>query len=237
MPQSLTQQSERSLAELDPRPGARVQLESRAPSARYQTQLIGLHEGGSLIVAAPRSGLALNEGARLSMRLISGNYIAAFSTRLLKIAAQPYGYWHLEYPRQIEARRLRQHTRVPVNLVLTVDPYEEQMTLAGHWPVTAYCSDLSIEGACIQTPMALGKANDKVLLTLRLSVAENDQVVLVSARIRSVQPQSGSLSSVVSHGLEFEDLDEDVRLILTAFVYQQFLIETGHIEVLSAGAR
>lgn len=234
MPQSLTQQAVRTLAELDPRPGARVQLESRTPSGRYQTVLIGLHEGSSLIVAAPRSGLALNEGARLTAKLITGNFIVAFSTRLLKIAAQPYGYWHLEYPQQVEVRRLRRHTRVPVNLVLSVDPYEDQMQISGHWPVTAYCTDLSIQGGCIQTPMALGKVNDKVLLTLRLRVADNDQVVLVSARIRSVQPQAGSLSSVVSHGLEFEDLDEDVRLILTAFVYQQFLIETGHIEILSS---
>ncbi|MFW1677196.1 flagellar brake protein [Pontibacter sp. JAM-7] len=233
MPHSLTSQSLRTLAELDPRPGARVQIETRSPSGRYQTTLIGMRESASLIVAAPRSGLAINEGARLTARLMSGNFIAAFSSRLLKIAAQPYGYWHLEYPQQVEVRRLRRHTRVPVNLVISVDPYEEQTTPQMHWPVTGYCNDLSVKGASVSTPTALGKVNDRLLLTFRLRVSDIDQVILIAAQIRNLQPQSGSVSSVVQHGLEFVDLDEDTRLMLTAFVYQQFLLETGHLDILN----
>ncbi|WP_420555337.1 flagellar brake protein [Neptuniibacter marinus] len=222
----------RSLAELNPRIGEKVQIETRAPRARYSVQLLGYRENGSLMVSAPKSSV-VNTGAQVTVRLMTGNFICAFSARILKIQTSPFAYWHLEYPKTTEVRRIRSHTRVPVNLLVSIDEFEQGKGLRHDWPINAYCTDISLSGACVDVPVALGKQGDKLFMTTRFSVAGVDQVILTTALIRSVQPQEGSVSTVVSHGLEFLDLDDDTHLILAGFVYQQFLIETGNLEILS----
>ena len=48
--------------------------------------------------------------------------------------------------------------------------------------------------------------------------------------LRNVHSTSVESGSVYNHGFKFFDLDEDTRLIVAAFVYQQFLIETGNLD-------
>ncbi|WP_286238014.1 flagellar brake protein [Neptuniibacter halophilus] len=222
----------RTLAELNPRIGEKVQIETRSPRGRYSVQLLGYRENGSMMVTAPRMNGAINEGARVTVRLMSGNFICAFSARILKIQTAPFAYWHLEYPEDTEVRRIRSHTRVPVNLLVSVDEFETGKGLRLDWPVNAYCSDISLKGACIDAPATLGKQGDKLFVTTRFKVAGVDQVVLAPALIRSVQPTEGGITKVVRHGVEFLELDDETHLILAGFVYQQFLIETGHLEII-----
>lgn len=121
---TLPRQGEKTLAQLRPQPGEIVRLESHSPPKRYSVQLIGLREGASVIVSAPRQVATtrpLNEGAALTLRLMAGNWVCAFETRLLKIHSAPYPHWHLAYPSRVDAQRVRQHTRVPVNLAVVVD--------------------------------------------------------------------------------------------------------------------
>lgn len=224
-------ETSRTLAELNPRIGEKVQIETRTPRGRYSVQLLGYRENSSLMVSAPKSA-SVNAGAQVTVRLMSGNFICAFSARILKIQTSPFAYWHIEYPAKTEIRRIRSHTRVPVNLLVSIDEFEPDTGLRHDWPINAFCTDISINGACVDASVALGKQGDKLFLTTRFSVAGIDQVVLTSALIRSVQPVEGGGSKVVSHGLEFLDIDDDTHLILAGFVYQQFLIETGNLEIL-----
>ncbi|WP_299182918.1 flagellar brake protein [uncultured Neptuniibacter sp.] len=222
----------RTLAELNPKIGEKVQIETRVPRGRYSVQLLGYRENSSMMVSAPKKVGAVNEGARVTVRLMSGNYICAFSARVLKIQSSPFPYWHLEYPSDTEVRRIRSHTRVPVNLLVSVDEFEADSGLRLDWPVNAYCSDISLNGACVEAPVVLGKKNDKLFLTTRFKVAGVDQVVLTPAIIRSVQSSDGGITKVVSHGVEFLEMDDETHLILAGFVYQQFLVETGNLEIL-----
>lgn len=221
----------RSLSELNPRIGEKVQIETRAPRARYSVQLLGYRENGSMMVSAPKKS-SVNAGALVTVRLMSGNFICAFSAKVLKIQSSPFAYWHLEYPKKTEIRRIRSHTRVPVNLLVSVDEFEPGKGLRHDWPMNVFCTNISLKGACVDAPVALGKQGDKLFLTTRFTVAGIDQVVLTPALIRNIQPQEGSVSPVVTHGLEFLDIDDDTHLILAGFVYQQFLIETGNLEIL-----
>jgi len=223
--------SSRTLSELNPRIGEKVQIETRAPRGRYSVQLLGYRENGSMMVSAPKHS-SVNAGAQVTVRLMSGNFICAFSARILKIQSSPFAYWHLEYPKKTEIRRIRSHTRVPVNLLVSVDEYEPDTGLRHDWPISAMCTDISINGACIDAALPLGKQGDKLFVTTRFSVAGIDQVVLTPVLIRSVHPVEGGVTTVVSHGLEFLDMDDDTHLILAGFVYQQFLIETGNLEIL-----
>jgi len=223
----------RTLAELNPRIGEKVQIETRSPRGKFSVQLLGYREGSSIIVSAPKKSGAVNEGARITVRLMSGNFICAFSAKVLKIQTIPYPHWHLEYPNETEVRRIRSYTRVPVNLVVSVDEYEVGTGLLHDWPLTAMCKDISLKGACVNTSVALGKSGDKLFVTTRFKVAGVDQVVLTPAVIRSVSASEEGITKVVTHGLEFMELDEETHLMLAGFVYQQFLIETGHMEILS----
>ncbi|WP_415895956.1 flagellar brake protein [Neptuniibacter sp. PT34_22] len=233
MTEALAQlKSVRTLAELNPKVGEKVQIETRTPRGRYSVQLLGYRENGSMMVSAPRTSNSINVGSRVTVRLMSGNFICAFSAKLLKIQTSPFAYWHLEYPTDTEVRRIRSHTRVPVNLMVSIDEFELGKGLRLDWPINAYCKDISIKGACIDAPVTLGKKGDKLFVTTRFQVAGADQVVLTPVVIRSVQAAEDGLTKVVSHGVEFEEMDDDTHLILAAFVYQQFLIETGNLEII-----
>jgi len=224
------------LGDLKPEIGAQVRIETHAPRRRYSCKLLGYKEGGSIMISAPVSAgraIVINEGAPLTARLMSGNYIIAFSTRMLKAHSTPFSYWHLEYPKQLETRRIRQHTRVPVNLLVSVDEVEEGSNHFAEWPCTAFCKDISLTGACIDSPHALGRINDRLFLSLRVNVADMDQVILVPAVIRNINQVEGGPATVFSHGVEYLDLDDETRLVLSGFVYQQFLIETGHLDDLA----
>jgi len=232
-PSSLPEQGEKTLAQLRPQPGEIVHLESHSPRKRYSVQLIGLREGGSVIVSAPRQVAmtgGLNEGAALTLRLMAGNWICAFETRLLKIQSSPYPHWHLAYPSRVDTQRVRQHTRVPVNLAVGVD-LDEAMPGGGEYPLRAWCTNIHLAGACIEAPRQLAREGQKIFVTARVRVAGIDHVLLMPALVRNVHESEGGRFSVISHGVEFVDLEEETRLILAGFVYQQHLIEAGLMHV------
>ncbi len=55
-------------------------------------------------------------------------------------------------------------------------------------------------------------------------------MILTPVELRNLHRGSEAGSVVINHGFKFIDLDEDSRLILIAFTYQQFLVETGNLE-------
>ncbi|TCK02541.1 flagellar brake protein [Marinobacterium mangrovicola] len=221
----------KTLAELRPRIGERVRLETRSPRGRHLVQLVGFRENASVIVSAPRNSgtpVLINEGAMLTVRLMAGNWVCAFETRLIRIQNHPYPYWHLAWPQQIDAQRVRHHTRVPVNLRVSVDPDDGGHPTAD-FPVSACCTDIHVAGACLEANRVLGRTGDKIFITARLSVSGIDHVLLAPAIIRSIYESEGGSFSVISHGVEFVDLEEETHLILAGFVYQQYLVETGYL--------
>lgn len=228
---ALDGQVAKTLAELRPQVGERVRLETRSPRGRYTVQLIGFREGGSVIVSAPRNSgtpVPINEGAPLTVRLMAGNWICAFETRLLKVSGSPYPHWHLACPAQVESHRVRHHTRVPVNLAVSVD-VDEMDSASGSFPVKACCTDIHTAGACIEASRILGKAGQKLFVSARVSVNGIDHIILAPAIVRNVYEGESGCFSVIGHGIEFVDLEEDTQLILAGFVYQQYLIETGYL--------
>lgn len=214
--------------ELAPATGSRVHVETRMPANRYVSRLLGYAEGNSIIIQAPVTKDLINEGTRVIIKLASGNFICTFDARILKIQSAPLGYWHLEYPDSINVQQIRRGVRVPVNLKVSMDVFEEE-TQQQHlnWPITAYCKDISLKGACVNTSVLLGRQGDKLFMNTRFQVADIDQMILLPVCIRSIKVSEGKLKKIISHNLEFIDIDEETRLILIAFVYQQALIENG----------
>lgn len=208
--------------------GERLVLEQSSPRARFNVRLVGMQEGGSVIVSAPRGSRQGNvrPGSRFTLRLIAGNWICAFETRLLCVVNEPYAQWHLEYPQHLDVQRLRQRTRVPVALQVAIEPMQTQ---AGAERVAALCTDIHQSGACVESDQPLGEVGQSVYLSARVNVGQGDYQILTPAVIRNRVQREASPYAVYAHGVEFNDLDEDTRLILTGFVYQQFLVETGYL--------
>lgn len=221
----------KTLAELNPVIGERIRLEVRSPRQRLSVQLIGLKEGQSLLVSAPRqTGSALlHAGTRFTARMMNGNYLCTFETRLQQVQSQPFIYWHLGYPQQVELRKVREHTRVPMNLAVRIEPDEFGM-LSGSPVITACCRDLSLSGAKIDAPRILGQPGDALYITARVSVAGMDHMLLLPAKICNQYQSASGLLNAFSHGVEFIDLEEETRLILAGFIYQQQLLDSGYLE-------
>jgi len=223
--------SEKGLAELSPAIGEKIRLEIRSPRQRLGAQLIGMKENQSLLVTAPRlsgSGL-VHAGTRMTARMMCGNYLCTFETRLLQIQSQPFSYWHLAYPRQIEQSRVRQHLRVPMNLMVRVEA--DEFTLPGSAPaITACCRDLSLSGARIEAARSLGQPGDRLYITARVSVAGLDHMLLLPARICNLYQSASGVLNAFSHGVAFIDLEEDTQLVLAGFIYQQQLLDSGYLE-------
>ncbi|UTW13798.1 flagellar brake domain-containing protein [Marinobacterium rhizophilum] len=217
------------LAQLRPLPGERLRVESRVPRSRFVSELIGYKVDGSVLISAPRAGAlaaSVSVGSVVTVRLMAGNRICAFSSRLLRVQPQPFAYWHLEYPGSVEVRLIRSHTRVPVRLKVALDTQDDGPGVQSGLPCAALCSDISLQGACVETLHPVGVPGDRLFVTLRIQLAGIDQVLLMPALIRNQQ----SLASGFRFGLEFLELEEDSRVMLAGFVYQQMLLETGYIE-------
>jgi hypothetical protein len=89
-------------------------------------KLIGVHEGHSIVVAAPEdvSSLPIKEGAMYRFRSFSGESIYEFIAALVKICSEPFEYFHIGWPQQqhVEKRELRAAPRVKTELPCMVYP-------------------------------------------------------------------------------------------------------------------
>ncbi len=219
-----------TLAELAPASGEKVRLEVRSPHQRLTVQLLGYKEYQSVLVSAPRQqGLVLHEGVRFTARLMSGNYLCTFETRLLQSQSRPFAYWHLEYPERVEMHRIRAHTRVPIVLSVKVER-EEPGVLMSSESQTAICRDISLQGAQLESRRPLAQSGECLFVTARVCVAGMDHLLLLPAIVRNLQQSEGGLATAFTHGVEFVDLEEETRLLLAGFVYEQQLTSLGGLE-------
>ena len=227
-----TTEQQRPLSELRMQIGEPVRVEIKAPRARFTAKLLGYAVNGGLIISAPATTSnvpLINEGNIAHLRMIGGNRICSFNCKILKQYELPFGYWILEYPQQVEQQRIREHTRVPVRLMASMDDHDE-MSERQDLPASSLCIDISQGGACLQLPRALGEVGDRFYLTTRVQIGDIDQVLLAPVELRNVHSSAAEAGTLYNHGVKFFDLDEDTRLIISAFVYQQFLVETGNLD-------
>lgn len=73
----------------------------------------------------------------------------------------------------------------------------------------------------------MARVGQQLFVTARVSVAAMDHVLLLPARVQNVLESESGRFGVISHGVEFLELEEETRLLLAGFVYQQHLIESG----------
>lgn len=225
---------EKTLADLRLQIGESVRIEIKSPRGRFTAKLLGYSANTGVFISAPVSGASntpalITEGNIVTVRMITGNRICTFQSKILKENDAPFSYWVLEYPRQLDLKLIRRHTRVPVRMMVSIDDHDE-MGDRDDLPCSALCVDISLGGVCIRLPRALGVVGDKFYLTTRVQVGDIDQVLLAPIELRNLHAGGDEVGDAYNHGFKFLDLDEDTRLIIAAFVYQQFLVETGNLD-------
>ncbi len=209
-------------------PGDTIQLQfSDDNTKRFYVKLIGYLPGHSVIVTTPRVDgkiTIIKQDQHFVVRLLTGNTVCGFSTRLIHSSARPYPYLHLSYPDELETTIVRKAQRLTINWIVIVQ--NEEPDKAFDIPETATIIDISTGGAFIKSDRPLGEKGDVLTLSTRLIVGSVDHTLVLPSIIRRAEyPDSQSKDTKYSYGIEFLLSEETDKLILHGFVYEHLAKE------------
>ncbi len=209
--------------------GEILQLQPRNDEAgrRMQVRVIGYLPGQSLIVTTPRSKgnvVIMREGQPFVGRMLVGNRIVGFATRVLRSCARPYPYLHLAYPEKLEQIVVRQAQRVQVRQFVSVGNENPAFTPQEHH--RAHAVDISTSGALVVANEALGEVGDRLLLTCAVKIGGTKKLLRIPSWLRNVHADNADKLAGEDryyHGIEFDVQDEQDVLALHGFVYEQIV--------------
>lgn len=213
-------------------PGETLQLQfvSDPQEMRHYVRLIGHLPGASLIVTTPRRGgsyLLVREDQAVVVRLLSGESVYGFNTKVLRACARPYPYLHLAYPDAFQHIVVRRAQRAVVHLIAAVRNHTREEE-AGGQSLACLIEDLSTTGALISAKEALGDEGDRVSVTARFEVAEFHDDITLSGVIRNCRRRTpaGADGYPYLYGVEFQFLEPRDSMVIYAYVCQE--IAAGH---------
>lgn len=210
-----------------------LQMLEQPERGRFRVTVIGLHEGRNLIVSAPMSNgslLLLREGQMFVVRSLTGKKVLGFRAEIVKCYMNPYPYVHLRIPGDIEEYDVRNAWRVDVELIASVsvlaveqDGGEEEQQTKKERSLPALLQNISTTGCLIQLSDRLDESVSRLMLSLRVDVAEHNRTMKINACVCSHREQHDSESGKIQHlyGLRFEQMEDDHRLMLYCFVYEK----------------
>jgi c-di-GMP-binding flagellar brake protein YcgR len=201
------------------RPGMIVQAQSTGKGAeRYDAQYLGIIEGKGIMVV-PDGVLSLKHGMKAGENFIirgfTGQYDFTFASNVIRLfdysyRDPPLAYALLSYPETIEAKQVRGAMRVRATLPITV------WSNRGTNPVAANFMDLSVAGALIKSPVALGALGELVNLTFAIDFEDEKLDLVVPATIcRNVKANS---EDAFLTGVLFQNISRNDKLALYYFV-------------------
>ena len=122
----------------------------------------------------------------------------------------PFPCLHLAFPNEMAADEVRRAARVSVNLIASVDHlyHSEAVSIV----------DMSTCGCRIVAAKDFVEANDKIEISVKLDVDEISRVVTLPGVVKTHLDNPRD-ETKFAYGIAFEDLDDDEKLLLSAFVY------------------
>jgi c-di-GMP-binding flagellar brake protein YcgR len=215
--------------------GAKLQLQflDETRRDRYQVNVIGYVEGHSLMITAPQKNgnfVLLREGQQFVVRLLSGTQIIGFNSEVLKVYNNPFSYVHLKPPLEVEQLNVRNAHRVELKVIATIQNTErdeesgEIIKPAGN-KSSAIVNNMSITGCQIQLVEPLPEKHKELLISAKITVAEQERILTMDAEICSHRETEIDGRNWQLYGMQFSDLDDDRRLLLNCFVYEQMVKE------------
>ena len=189
---------------------------------RLSAKVIGYAPNKSLIISAPvASGNApfLQEKQKFVVRMMRGSQVFAFEAEVLKYLTSPYAHVHLSQPANVETIQVRNSRRVNTEVVIAVQPTDKEAQSS-----TATMLNTSLTGALIKTDKALGDKNDSLLISSEFAFSDFQKYLRFNAIIRNASTPDNSHEEY-RYGVEFEGLDEEQKLIIHGYVYDQIVKE------------
>lgn len=199
-------------------PGTPLQLQFKTNDDRKKSRLIGYNPNKSIIITTPIDGgfpRTTHNGETLNIRLFSNvtNSAVAFTSSIIHIGIIPYHHLHLAPPKSIESDAVRKAARISTNVeaMCEIDGIRNNSSIV----------DLSTAGCRIQADIGIATNGDKLVLYTKLHVAETVCNLMISGEIKAVMDTDDNDTDKCMYGIAFDDIKDNVRLVLHAFVYSQ----------------
>ncbi|HEU0283371.1 MAG TPA: flagellar brake protein [Gallionella sp.] len=214
---------------------SRLQLEPPAQLGRDRipVKVIGYLRDVSLLVTVPVAAngarLQLMEGESVVMRFFSGQNAFAFACTVERACKLPYEYLHLSFPDAIEGIEIRKAARVKTRIIAAV---QNNNSCSAGEQVSALISNISANGAALDTKHPLGKKNDILNLAFRVNLHKIDAFLSIKGIIRAVRNGGDADISdpeTIRHGIEFQNLQPNDMIILQSMIYQQIAESPHHL--------
>lgn len=227
--------------ELLVKPNDKMQLEFMPANEgrRYAVAVVGLRHGESVLVTAPSRNhkpMIVTEGQLFNARMLVGKDVIGFQTNLLKLNLTPFPYLHLSYPRELQRLTIRGALRVDTEEMVMVSPLSETATRR-FTAIPALLVDLSNSGGRLSSNEPLGEKGSEVRLSFGLTISGERHPLNVQAIIRNQvdNPKPESTMRKYFTGVEFNELRQAQRVLLTAFLNEQVMVGYGGQAVQAAG--
>jgi c-di-GMP-binding flagellar brake protein YcgR len=215
-----------TLDEVKLMPGDALQLQQMAEgqNERLTVRVIGVMKPKSVLVTAPVIDgklIFVREAQPFLVRAFSGLNVCAFKTKVLKAHHAPFPYLHLAYPDSVQLMRLRKAVRAEVQLITAIHDKEGGRQLGAGRIV-----DLSVGGARIVSSAPFSEKEKIVFVSFKIKLDDIEEYIQTAATIRTItqeEDEDGRMMTVV--GVQFENLQQNHRLLIMNLVYQYLLKE------------
>lgn len=217
-----------SFADMRLRVGDRLQIEPPAAvsTERHMCKIIGWVENTSLLVTTPVvAGLRvpLRDNDKVVGRIFANQNAFAFDTDVMRAVKIPFDHLHLTFPTRIQGAVIRKSPRIRMRQIATVSPLSEDGEAPGDAArASAIILNVSADGALVQAKQALTDKNGRLRMAFRVNLHDVDAMVTVSAVVRSIFTEEGKVG-MVCHGLQFQEIAPNDRLILQSMIYQKMI--------------
>ena len=208
--------------------GEAVHLQPRdgEDSRRMNVRIIGYMVGVSLLVTTPKvrdKVMIIREGQPFVVRMMMGNQIVGFATRVLRTCTRPFHSLHLSCPEEMEQITVRKAQRVRVKLFASLK--NPNPAFQSDKPQTGTIVDISISGAMLIADEPMGEVGDEVSLGCAVKIGDYEKLLEIPARIRSMHVDDNDElgGDCCFHGLEFDMHDKQDMFALHGFVYEQIV--------------
>lgn len=207
-----------------------LQFATDETGRRHASRVIGYLAPVSLVVTTPRLDgrvLLTREGQPLVVRMLSGNNVYAFNTKITCVCMKPYPYLHLGYPDELEQIVVRKALRASTNLIVTAYRQREDDGTDQDQGVAGVIVDLSTSGALLKTRERAADVGSLITVTTRVPIANVQEYLKLGAIVRNEREepdQDGT--NAFYYGLEFQLLDQHEIIVIHGYVYEQLLNHT-----------
>jgi c-di-GMP-binding flagellar brake protein YcgR len=188
---------------------------------RYQSTLIGLVPGRSVLVTTPLLGenrpLLLRKQQTLICRFFSHKVACAFRSQVVHLCTTPMHYLHLGWPSQVEVGAVRKSERVMANVQVSIVNQSDTSWERTYGAIV----DLSTSGARLESVDPIGGIGEQILISGKVVVGHVTRLISIEATIRAELDKFELPNSTAAYGIEFKFVSDIDFLALQAFVKGQ----------------